>query len=150
MLSRDFILAGNAIFTLAIPDDFADAHDLPGHYTFRVNSKQSRDGLSTTWFAALLTGPDNEADYTYVGVLDSASGDVRLTKASTYTDDTMAVRLLRRALACVWADDCGKLEASGFRLHHEGRCGRCGRMLSTPESIDAGIGPECQRIMSAA
>lgn len=28
-------------------------------------------------------------------------------------------------------------------LRHEGRCGRCGRKLTTPASIDTGIGPVC-------
>lgn len=26
---------------------------------------------------------------------------------------------------------------------HEGRCGRCGRRLTVPESIESGFGPEC-------
>jgi hypothetical protein len=28
-------------------------------------------------------------------------------------------------------------------VHHEGRCGRCGRTLTVPESIESGFGPEC-------
>jgi len=28
-------------------------------------------------------------------------------------------------------------------VHHEGRCGRCGRALTVPESIKSGFGPEC-------
>jgi hypothetical protein len=28
-------------------------------------------------------------------------------------------------------------------FRHEGCCGRCGRTLTTPESIDTGFGPEC-------
>ena len=41
------------------------------------------------------------------------------------------------------ADDIQPLVDKGFNLHHEGRCCRCGRVLSTPESCDRGIGPEC-------
>jgi hypothetical protein len=26
---------------------------------------------------------------------------------------------------------------------HSGRCGRCGRTLTTPDSIERGLGPEC-------
>jgi len=29
------------------------------------------------------------------------------------------------------------------QVYHEGRCGRCGRKLTTPASIEAGFGPEC-------
>jgi hypothetical protein len=31
--------------------------------------------------------------------------------------------------------------------HHEGKCGRCGRLLTVPSSIESGIGPECSKIM---
>jgi predicted metal-dependent hydrolase len=35
----------------------------------------------------------------------------------------------------------------GFNVHHEGKCGRCGRLLTVPSSIESGIGPECSKIM---
>jgi hypothetical protein len=31
----------------------------------------------------------------------------------------------------------------GVVIWHEGRCGRCGRRLTVPESIESGYGPEC-------
>ena len=33
-----------------------------------------------------------------------------------------------------------------LRVYHEGKCCRCGRTLTTPESIKKGIGPECEAI----
>lgn len=36
----------------------------------------------------------------------------------------------------------GKMPCS-MTVRHEGKCGRCGRKLTVPESIDRGIGPEC-------
>ena len=30
-----------------------------------------------------------------------------------------------------------------LRVLHHGRCGRCGRKLTTPESIRLGLGPVC-------
>lgn len=36
-----------------------------------------------------------------------------------------------------------RLAALGFRVELATDCIRCGRTLTTPESIDAGIGPEC-------
>jgi len=32
-----------------------------------------------------------------------------------------------------------------IKIYHEGRCGRCGRRLTTPKSIMTGIGPECAK-----
>jgi len=34
-------------------------------------------------------------------------------------------------------------------VHHEGRCGRCNRKLTVPESIENGLGPECAGKMAA-
>jgi len=37
----------------------------------------------------------------------------------------------------------GKAFPAGFEFWHEGRCGKCARRLTVPESIANGIGPEC-------
>lgn len=37
----------------------------------------------------------------------------------------------------------GRDVADQVELRHEGSCGRCGRKLTTPESIDTGLGPVC-------
>lgn len=34
-------------------------------------------------------------------------------------------------------------------IYHVGKCVRCGRQLTTPESVLTGIGPECLKIMEA-
>jgi hypothetical protein len=39
---------------------------------------------------------------------------------------------------------------SGWEFRHEGRCGRCGRTLTVPESIDSGFGPECINLAGLA
>jgi hypothetical protein len=31
-----------------------------------------------------------------------------------------------------------------MELWHEGRCGKCGRALTVPESIESGLGPVCE------
>lgn len=35
------------------------------------------------------------------------------------------------------------LDVDTLELYHAGKCGRCGRKLTTPESILTGLGPEC-------
>lgn len=125
--ARTFITAGKATFTLEGRDT---------RYTFRVRTPTR----GATLFVSLLTGPDNTRDYTYMGVLHPATGYVRLTRASTYTDISTPVIALRWALAIVWT---GGILPAPARLMHVGRCGRCGRALTVPSSILAGIGPEC-------
>ena len=142
MLSRSFITAGKAIFTVEVPADFADSYGKP-HYTYRVKLKPAKDNYPDMYFVGALTGPDNNRDYSYLGILDPNTGKVRTTGKSKFQADSFTVRLLNRVLARVWANDCGSIEDAGFNLHHEGKCGRCGRRLTVPESIETGLGPEC-------
>lgn len=165
MIGKEFILAGAAVFTIE--------HE-GRHYTYRVSRKDGGEhcakcdgtgywkgstrvcfackGTGETqpvWFVGLLTGPDNEADYTYMGILDVDNGELRLTKNSRYTDNTTPVVWFRYVVLAIWIDALEpnlKIEGPldfGWKVHHEGRCGRCGRPLTTPESVSLGLGPVC-------
>lgn len=143
MIDKKFITAGRAIFTLELPNEFAADKDIKPHYTFRVRKSKATDKWPEAYWVNLLTGPDNTADYMPIGKLDVDTGAVALTKNTKFTLDSWPVRLLQRTLARVWADEADKVAAAGFKLHHEGRCCRCGRLLTVPESIESGVGPEC-------
>jgi hypothetical protein len=138
-LTRSWITAGKAIFTIANP-----AGD---HYTYRVLQYEANSYYPETYFVSLLTGPSNETDYTYLGILRPGTGEVVLTAKSGYTADMIPVRVLRWALARIWK---GLSLPEGYRLHHEGRCGRCGRVLTVPESVASGYGPECIKFIAEA
>jgi hypothetical protein len=132
---KRFILAGNAIFTLS--------NNKGEHLTFRVRAKQDDPNRAPVYFVSLLAGADNVNDYTYLGMVDASTGAVRLTKKSTdnnFTDATKSVMVIRWSLALIFA---GKSFPVGYDIRHAGRCGRCGRLLTVPSSIDSGIGPEC-------
>ena len=139
-VTKQFILAGKAIFTLEIESGFGEQHGLKSHYTFRVN-KSDDVRYGEKYFVGLLTGPDNLSDYSYLGVLDK-EGFVRTTAKSVGVSPVV-FKLLNRVIQLIWASDVSPIIKAGFKLHHEGRCGRCGRTLTTPESVTAGFGPEC-------
>jgi hypothetical protein len=129
-----FVTAGRAIFTVSNPKG--------ERYTFKVTKKDTSERGPEIFFGALLTGSDNESDYTYMGVVTGET--VRTTKASRYAQDSKPVKVLAWALAVV----NGKRNLpEGYAIRHEGRCGRCGRTLTVPESIDNGIGPDCATVM---
>ena len=144
MITREFILAGKATFTLEVGAEWRDSHlDCQPHYTYKITRKDNEDGRPPVYFIALLTGPDNEADYTYLGMLNPEVGCVFLTRGSKLPPTAHPVTLLGAVIKRIWRDDETIIEAAGFKLHHEGKCGRCGRTLTVPESIESGIGPEC-------
>ncbi len=144
-VSKDFVLAGNATFTIEVPADFADANGYQLHYTYKVQQPEAtKEYPNPCHFIKLLTGPDNVSSYSYLGILDAKTGAVKLTAKSKLQADSVPVKLLGRILARVWADEHQLYEAHGFRTHHEGKCGCCGRKLTTPESLASGLGPICE------
>lgn len=146
MISREFVTAGKAIFTIEVPINFQlQYNNVKPHYTYRINFKKGEGQWNDTYFINLLTGPDNSSpyDYTCFALLDANSGKISLTRKTRLTDNSWPVKILRRVLANIWQGTGHRIEESGFKVHHEGRCGRCGRRLTVPSSIESGIGPEC-------
>lgn len=145
-INKTWVLAGHAVFTVGT-SAAARQHGFQPHYTFLIARKKlpatGRWGAGVKWFAKLLTGPDNEGDYTYVGTVDETTGAVKLTANSRLTEDAKALQVLRRVLARVWAGEADSVNANGWSLQHAGCCGRCGALLTVPESIASGYGPEC-------
>jgi hypothetical protein len=127
---RRFVTAGRAVFTLSSMKTGA-------RYTYRVSSCENRNDR---FFVSTLTGPDNTRDFTYIGTMDSFG--FRTTKKSKMSDDALPVRAVRFFADQVLAGEKVP-ETVSLEVRHEGRCGRCGRALTVPESIDRGIGPEC-------
>ena len=131
MLDKTYITAGNATLTVENPHG--------EYYTYKVRTPKDKP---EPFFVSLLTGPDNNHSYTYLGLLNADDGSVRLTKASKFNDETKPVKVIRWAMRKLWN---GEELPLGYKVRHNGHCGRCGRTLTTPESLDCGIGPECRK-----
>lgn len=140
-VSKQFVLAGDATFTVELPKGDPNG----SHLTYRVQHIEANDRWPESYFVKILRGPDNTSDYVYLGKLDPFTGQVRSTERSAYAQDSFPVRLINRVLVRIWADDHAAYEQFGYQTHHEGRCGRCNRKLTVPESITSGIGPECAK-----
>lgn len=146
-VSKDFVLAGNSIFTIELSEEYREKNSLKPHYTFKVVHKEATKQWPEKWFVHFLTGPDNTKNYSYLGILNREIGKVETTPASKLPSNHILIKLLNRTLEVIWANDFQPMLANGFDVHHEGRCGRCGRLLTTPASIAFGIGPECLQKM---
>jgi hypothetical protein len=127
-----FFEAGRALFTVTNKDNI--------HYTFKINKHKT----AAVWFASMLTGSDNESSYSYIGMYNPSDKSIRLTAKSKVNDDSTAVKVIRWAIKMV---NEKKELPEGYSIQHEGKCCRCGRTLTTPESIERGIGPECSNML---
>lgn len=128
-VSKDFVLGGKAIFTVSNPQG--------EHYTYQVSAPKGGGDIR---FVSLLTGPDNTGDYTYLGLLKVGSGEVITTAKSKLPATSRPVKVAQFAVSIAFGK---RALPAGYRLLHAGRCGRCARLLTVPESVETGFGPEC-------
>lgn len=125
-----FTLAGHATLTLK---SLASG----SHYTYRVS--KSDDGR--LWFVSVLVD-GGDGTYAYLGIIRPESNGplFRTTAKSSFKDDSPACRAFRYFFQAVVLHHTVPAQ---LEVRHEGHCGRCGRELTHPDSIDRGIGPDC-------
>lgn len=139
-ISKEFVLAGDSIFTIKTPADHKQSHR-----TYRVEHVPASDKYPEAWFVKLLVGSDNtdSRSYKYLGKLDPFTGQMASSAKSICGPSTFPVRLFNRTMARVWTGDHEAYEQHGFETMHMGRCGRCCRPLTDPVSVALAIGPDC-------
>lgn len=107
------------------------------HYkTIRVRHQDEFDDfMPGKVLLSYLSGANNDRDYTRFGHVDER-GQVRIWKKHQGNET------LREAVKVLLGDPQA---ASKAYAAESGCCGVCGRTLTTPESLAAGIGPECSK-----
>lgn len=133
----NFALAGKAIFTV-------ENQRTGGRHTFRVTAAKPRTDTQATWFVSHLAGSDNETSYQYLGFIRAGAYQPSTKKVTLDAPSQKAARWFFPRLLAQHA------LPNEVEVHHANRCGRCGRLLTTPESILRGLGPECaEKAMTA-
>lgn len=147
---RAFALAGSSHFTIRSTQTGV-------RFTYRVraphphyNTEWERRAWEKRpiWFVAVLTGPDNCHHYEYIGQIRSSLDGVAFDYGSKSRIGPQALSV--SAFRWFWNAVVLPKNEVLFRhveVWHEGRCGRCGRMLTVPESIESGFGPDCAALM---
>lgn len=130
---RNFILGGKATFTLK---SLQSGH----HITYKVQESDNKKGF---FFISVLTGPDNWSNYSYLGTIHTHGTRLEYRYGTKSRIGSNAAS----AKAAAWF--FGNLNAGHLapscEFYHEDKCCRCGRKLTTPDSVTNGIGPECMK-----
>lgn len=121
-----FALAGNATITVVNPRSGA-------RFTYKIKAPRNRND-ATVRYVSVLRGPNNETDYGYIGYIRADGFRYGGNRASVSPDAKSY-----KAFAWFWEH----ITDPRIEVYHEGKCGRCGRTLTVPESIESGFGPEC-------
>jgi hypothetical protein len=125
----DFILGGNALFTVK-------SLQTEKRFTYKVLIDKHNPARLRVYF---LNGKDNTNDYKEFGEVIIENSMPLYRPISVHTRDFPAAK----AFDHIFLNLAIKLVMPGLEIWHEGRCCRCGRVLTVPESIMSGIGPEC-------
>lgn len=123
-----FMFAGKSIFT------FLNTQS-GNRFTFKI--KASKD--SNLFFVSVLTRPDT---YTYIGTC--IEGSFKHGRKSSISEDAQSVKVFQYVLGKLKAGDLAEF----IEVWHEGHCGKCGKRLTVPSSIESGLGPECIKTLS--
>ena len=124
---RKFIMAGNSTFTIK--------NDKTGkHYTFTVQklADKKNERKRPIHFVQVLNGGKK----CYIGTIFSYAKFV-FGQKSSFAKNSIQTK------AFDWIFRNAEQLPEGVHIYHEGSCGRCGRELTNPESIEAGFGPDC-------
>lgn len=128
---KNYVLAGRAVVTL-------QSGKTGKHFTYKFKKHSDKD----LYFVKLLVGDDNTKDYRYVGCYFADNKHFHLAKpycdspSQSHPPSIRAISFLLKDIDNIHPQ---------LKVFHAGRCARCGRLLTTPESIKKGLGPECER-----
>lgn len=134
--ARLYTLAGKAVIVLR-------SKKTSNHLTFRV--ERNRHNALRWWVST--KGVDGH--FRYLGMLEDHADHfaLHLTGKSAAYRPSIIVNafdyFVKHVLSANTIPD-------DLEVRHEGHCGRCGRALTDPRSIDMGIGPECMKSMGVA
>jgi hypothetical protein len=121
----DFLLGGKSIFT------FVNTKT-ENRFTFKVKKHKTDD----VFFVSVLTNPEV---YQFVGSLKNKA--FTHSRKSKISKDAQSVRVFDY----VFSNLCKGTLPEFIEIWHEGKCGKCGRTLTVPSSIESGFGPECSK-----
>jgi len=124
--SLDFIFGGNALFTVK-------NSKTENRFTFKVTKHKKED----IFFVKVLTNPDI---YQFIGSIRKGTNYKHSSK-SRISDDAQSVKVFDYLINKLNTNTLPEF----IQIWHEGRCGRCGRTLTVPSSVESGFGPECVR-----
>jgi len=130
--AQAFITAGRARFTIV-------SEKTGNRFTYKV--RRSKDGNVN--FVSVFSDEAAEHGYTYAGMINK---NLELLQTKNSKIPVTAVSWIAFEFVWRWVSQ-GNAIPIGLQIWHEGRCGRCGRHLTDPVSIQSGIGPECAKLM---
>lgn len=124
----ELLLAGKAIFTV-------QNEETGNRFTYKIKAADN----NRLYFVSVLVGADNYNNYNYIGTIGALNRRYSHGKSSSIKTSAQSDIVFK----WVWERIVSNTLPEVVKIYHMGKCCRCGRKLTTPESIKSGIGPKC-------
>jgi hypothetical protein len=121
----DFILAGKSFVTFQNPAT-------GNRHTYKVLKHKTDD----IYFVHVLTSPDV---YMFLGSIKNHI--FRYSTKSKIKNDSRSVIVFDYIFHHLGMN----MLNTSIEIFHDGRCGKCGRQLTDPISVESGLGPYCRK-----
>ena len=131
---KNYCMSGNAIVTLTSPTGV--------HYSYYIRAPWMKDKDEFDSDIRFVYVFGSEAKWNYLGELSHNGLKFRVTRNSYHADCSPEFKGMLYIVRMMHRDF-----ETPMILQHEGCCGRCGRRLIDPVSIERGIGPKCYNLI---
>jgi hypothetical protein len=101
-------------------------------FTYKVVKHKTDD----IYFINVLTSPDT---YTFFGTY--RNGKFKHSPKARISAEAQSVKVFQFVIDKLVTNTLSNL----IEIYHDGRCGKCGKQLTVPESVETGFGPECYK-----
>lgn len=118
------------------------------HLTFKIVCPPDKDkDNSLLFWVSIMIGTDNETHYAFIGSVFFSNRGPRFkySMKASLPEDSLGVKSFKWLLDRLVEQHKNLRQA--IEIWHAGHCCRCGKKLTTPESIERGIGPKCFEVI---
>jgi len=126
---KEFILGGRAYFTV-------ESEETKNRFTYKINLCKTNKNM---FFVSVCYAYES---YNFIGNLytNEAKTEFKFVQSKKLTKTPTSVEVIKFIIEHYLNNN---KPHSKLVFYHHGHCCRCGRTLTTPESIKRGIGPFC-------
>ena len=133
--SKKFLFGGNSTFTVV-------SKKTNHRITFKVKKLKSKD----IYFVSYLFGKDNQNSFKFIGTIFGKNGSYNPSRKNNNNPNSKINKSFNWIYKSLIEESDEKF--SQIEFFHEGKCGKCGRKLTVPSSIESGFGPHCEKNMN--